>query len=132
MFDGIKFLKIVRYLKKNYSTAIFQTPPCAESSSLAATWSVWDLKFSLRSPISISGPKYSLKQLWFPEWGCNHDNDWANHPERLERVIAAISRSSLRESFTFLSVHFCNVTEEKAQKMLWKYGMDNVDVLEDY
>ena len=80
----------------------------------------WDNEFD------FSGPKYSIDYLSFRNWGNNHGNNWSSNPEKLERIIKAISLCSMKDSLKTLNVCQCRVSVEKAKELLSNYGMPNV------
>ena len=61
-------------------------------------------QFDLSSDIDFSGPKYRTTYLSFHYVGDREENDWENHPERLKRVIKAISLCSLKDSLKTINV----------------------------
>ena len=60
------------------------------------------------------------------------ENDWSSHPERLERVIKAISLSSMKDSLKTLNVYKWNMGVKEVEQMLEKYKLDNVQVTDAY
>ena len=59
----------------------------------------WDNDFD------FSGPHYSTNYLCFRNWGNNHDNNWSTNPEKLGRIIKAISLCSMKDSLQTLNVY---------------------------
>ena len=80
----------------------------------------WDNDFD------FSGPDYNTTYLSFFHWGNYHDNNWSTNPEKLGRIIKAISLCSMKKSLQTLSVPYCGVSVEKAKELLSTYGMANV------
>ena len=80
----------------------------------------WDNDFD------FSGPHYKTTYLSFGNWGINHDNNWSSNPEKLGRIIRAISLSSMKDSLQTLNVWSCGVSVQKVKEMLSTHGMPNV------
>ena len=140
-FDGDKLTKIDYYLdgldsalkgttKEVYTRLWIHSKQSLErvfkascnSSRLIIKWSKldWDNDFD------FTGPHYNTTYLSFNGWGNNHGNNWDANPEKLERIIKAISMCSMKDSLETLSVYGCGVTVQKVKKMLSAYGMRNV------
>ena len=85
----------------------------------------------LSSDIDLSGPHYSTSYLSFMFVGNLKENDWNSHPERLERVIKAISLCSMKDSLKTLNVWKWDIEVKKVEEMLKKYKLDNVQVIEE-
>ena len=82
----------------------------------------WDNDFD------FSGPHYNTTYLSFNQWGIYHDNNWSTNPEKLGRIIKAISLCSMRDSLRTLNVHSWGVTTQKVNEMLSFNGMSNVQL----
>ena len=82
----------------------------------------------LSSDIDFSGPHYNTSYLSFFGVGYLKENDWYSHPERLERVIKAISLCSMKDSLKTLHVYWWGIGLKKVEEMLEKYKLDNVIV----
>ena len=82
----------------------------------------WDNDFD------FSGPEYNTTYLSFCYWGNYHENNWRTNPERLGRIIKAISRCSMKDSLQTLNVYCCGVSVKKAKEMLSTNGMSNVQL----
>ena len=80
----------------------------------------WDNDFD------FSGPEYSTTYLSFYAWGNCHGDNWSGNPEKLGRIIKAISLCSMKDSLLTLNVYGCGVTIEKTKELLSTYGMPNV------
>ena len=92
------------------------------SSRLIIRWSKldWDNDFN------FSGPHYNNTYLSFCDWGNNHGNNWSANPEKLGRIIKAISLCSMKDSLQTLNVNGCGVSVQKTKEMLSANGMSNV------
>ena len=80
----------------------------------------WDNDFD------FSGPHYNTSYLSFLMWGNYHGNNWSTNPEKLGRIIKAISECSMKDSLQTLNVSYCGVTIHKVEEMLFTHGMSNV------
>ena len=85
-------------------------------------------QIDLSSDIDLSGPHYNTSYLSFMYVGSRKENDWENHPERLERVIIAISLSLMKDSLETLNVSCWDIGVKEVEKMLGKYKLGNVQV----
>ena len=74
----------------------------------------------------FSGPHYKTTYLSFNRWGNNHDNNWSTNPEKLGRIIKAISLCSMKDSLKTLNVYYCGVDGQKMKELLLTNGMLNV------
>ena len=97
----------------------------------SANWDNVAFEYSqidLSSDIDLSGPNYNTSYLLFDRVGYRKENYWQSHPEQLERVIKAISLSSMKDSLKGLSVHDWGIEVEEVEEMMKKYKLDNVRV----
>ena len=96
----------------------------SNSSRLIISYSKldWDTEFD------FSGSQYNTAYLSFSGWGNNHGNNWSANPEKLGRIIKAISLCSMKESLQTLNVYQCGVSVEKVKEMLSTHGMANVQL----
>jgi hypothetical protein len=64
-------------------------------------------------------------------WGCGkkYDNNWEEHPERLEGLLAAIANSQIKHSLEKIYVINCGVSEEQVREMVDKHGFTNIDYI---
>ena len=83
-------------------------------------------KLDWDSDFDFSGPHYSTTHLSFCMWGDYHDNNWSSNPEKMGRIIKAISLCSMKDSLRTLNVCRCGVTKQKVEEMLSANGMSNV------
>ena len=83
-------------------------------------------KLDWDSDFDFSGPHYNTTHLSFSYWGNNHGNNWSANPEKLGRIIKAISLCSMKDTLQTLNVYECGVSVEKVKEMLSTYGMPNV------
>ena len=80
----------------------------------------WDNDFD------FSGPKYNTTHLSFSQWGNGSGDNWSSNPEKLGRIIKAISLSSMKDSLQTLNVGGCGVSVQEVKEMLSTHGMANV------
>ena len=80
----------------------------------------WDNDFD------FSGPQYYTSYLSFYGWGSNYSNNWSTNPEKLGRIIKAISLCSMKDSLQTLNVAYWGVSVQKVKEMLSVNGMPNV------
>ena len=83
-------------------------------------------KLDWDSDFDFSGPEYKNTYLSFGSWGISHGNNWSSNPEKLGRIIKAISLCSMKDSLQTLNVHRCGVSVQKVMEMLSVNGMSNV------
>ena len=83
----------------------------------------WDNDFD------FSGPEYNTTYLSFACWGNGHENNWGLNPEKLGKIIKAISLCSMKDSLQKLNVYDCGVGVQKAKEMLSANGMSNVQFI---
>ena len=86
-------------------------------------------KLDWDSDFDFSGPHYNTAYLSFCHWGINHDSNWNSNPEKLGRIIKAISKCSMKDSLQTLNVCYCGVTKQKVEEMMSANGMSNVHKL---
>ena len=89
-------------------------------------------QIDLSSDINLLGPKYATTYLSFMGVGNRKENDWKNHPERLKRVIKAISACSLKDSLKTLNVYYSDVALKTVEEMLKEFKLDGIQVIEDF
>ena len=77
------------------------------------------------------GQDSKIKYLSFAYTGTYHENQWAEHPERLEWILAALSRSGAKETLKTLNVIDCGVAVDSVSKVLEALEMGHVEVVED-
>ena len=88
-------------------------------------------QIDLSSDIDLSGPEYKTTYLAFHYVGNREVNDWENNPERLKRVIKAISLCSLKDSLKTINVRKSDVSVKTVQEMLKEFKLDGIQVIED-
>ena len=94
----------------------------SNSSRLIISWCKldWDNDFD------FSGPHYNTTHLSFYGWGANYGNNWSTNPEKLGRIIKAISLCSMKNLLQTLNVIGCGVSVQKVKELLSTHGMTNV------
>ena len=83
----------------------------------------WDVDFD------FSGPHYNTTYLSFARWGDSIGDNWSTNPEKLGRIIKAISKCSMKDSLQTLNVCRCGVAVQEVEEMLSASGMSNVHLL---
>ena len=89
-------------------------------------------QIDLSSDIDLSSPEYATTYLSFHCVGDSKVNDWKNHPERLKRVIKAISLCSLKNSLKTINVWGSDVAVETVEEMLKEFKLDDIQVIQDF
>ena len=87
-----------------------------------------DSKLNWDKDFDFSGPHYNTTYLSFAWWGSNSNNNWSANPEKLGRIIKAISLCSMKDSLQKLNVHRCGVIIKKVKEMLSDNGLSNVQL----
>jgi hypothetical protein len=79
---------------------------------------------------SFSDRPSNLKQLDL--WGCgpHHENNWGEHPERMEGLLAAMAKTPIKHSLETIYID-CRVSEEQAREMLDRHGFTNIKDIYD-
>ena len=89
-------------------------------------------QIDLSSEIDLSSPDYNTSYLSFFGVGELNENSWSSHPERLERIIKAISLCSMKDSLKIINVCGWGIEAKEVEEMLGKYKLDNVQVIEKF
>jgi hypothetical protein len=105
---------------------------------------IWIIKFNnnlpLAQPISKQdierlkkGTFYSfvnkpskLKELSLYSCGTKYDNNWKEHPERLEGLLASMAKTQIKHSLNRITVHSCGVSKKLVLDMVNRHGFTNV------
>ena len=88
-------------------------------------------QIDLSSDIDLSGPEYRTTYLSFWQVGDRKENDWKNHPERLKRIIKAISLCSLKNSLKTINVYKSDVAVKTVEEMLKEFKLDGIKAIDD-
>ena len=88
-------------------------------------------QIDLSSDIDLSGPEYRTTYLSFMGVGNRKVNDWKTHPEKLKRIIKAISLCSLKDSLKTLNVRKWDVSVKTVEEMLKEFKLEGIQVIED-
>jgi hypothetical protein len=75
---------------------------------------------------SFANNPSKLEILWL--WGCGrkYDNNWGEHPERSEGLLAAMAKTQIKNSLETIYVDYCGVSEEKVREMVDRHGFTNI------
>ena len=69
----------------------------------------------------------NVERLGFWNSGGSSYSNWKAHPMRFESLVASIAKSQgLKDSLKTLYIKECDITKEKAQKVLNKYNLKSV------
>jgi hypothetical protein len=72
-------------------------------------------------------PKESkLKTLELEGCGINHDNNWEEHLERLEGLLAAMAKTPIKDSLEDILVGYCGLSEEQVREIMDRHGFHNI------
>jgi hypothetical protein len=63
--------------------------------------------------------------------GISHNNDWSKHPERLEGLLAALAKTSMKNSLQEIDVKDCGMRKKKVMEMVEKHGLTNIKEIFD-
>ena len=88
-------------------------------------------QIDLSSDVDFSGPVYTTSYLSFRGVGNRNANEWKAHPERLKRVLKAVSQCSLKDSLKTLDVFACDVEAKQVEEMLREFELNDVKVVEE-
>jgi hypothetical protein len=81
---------------------------------------------------SFATTQSKLKKLSFEGCGINHDNDWKEHPERLEGLLKAMAKTPIKDSLEKIWTRWCGVSEEQVKKMVEDYGFTKIKEINSY
>jgi hypothetical protein len=81
---------------------------------------------------SFANNPSKLKQLSFNECGGNYGNNWNEHPERLEGLLAAMAKTQIKHSLERIDVTFCRVSKEQLREMKHRHRFTNVKMFDAY
>ena len=118
------FFRLLKFSKKAFETTMKASANCDRIVFCLC-------QIDLSSDIDLSGPEYRTTYLSLWRIGDQKENDWKNHPERLKRVIKAISLCSLKDSLKTLNVRKSDVAVKTVQEMLKEFKLDGIQVIED-
>jgi hypothetical protein len=82
---------------------------------------------------SFANNPSKLIRLGLDRCGRNYDNNWEEHPERLEGLLAAMTKTQLKHSLEIIWVNNCGVDEEQVNEMVDKHRFTNIKEIDaDY
>ena len=85
----------------------------------------WDQDFDFK------GPFYNIKYFGLPLWGDHSEDGWSTAPDKLRRIIKAISESSMKQTIRTINVPACGVSVQKVKDFLNLYELNDVKVAEE-
>ena len=97
-----------------------------KTSRVIFSWS----KIDLSSDLDLEGPEYSISYLGFNQTGEEHGNNWKNQPEKFERLIKAISMTSMKSSIETINIFKCGLNIEEVKTIFSNYDMESVNVID--
>jgi hypothetical protein len=80
---------------------------------------------------SFSNNPSILIQLNLWGSGDKYGNNWREHPERLEGLLAAMAKTQIKHSLEEIRVCLCGVSEEQAKEMMDRHGFTNIKEIVD-
>ena len=96
-------------------------------------------KLDCDDDLDFEGPSYKISYLSLERWGdcwsaaCAgqwYGDDWSTDPTKIERIIKAISMSSMNSSLQTLNIQKSGITYRTAKSFLEAYGMPNAIVVD--
>ena len=74
---------------------------------------------------NMEGSKIEVLSFWY--CGGSACSNWKSHPMRFENLVASIAKSQgLMDSLKKFSIPYCEITKEKALRVLNKYNLKSV------
>jgi hypothetical protein len=81
---------------------------------------------------SFANNPSKLKILNLYQSGDKYGNNWEEHPERLEGLLAAMAKTQIKHSLERIGVIYCGVDKKKMKKMVDRHGFTNVKQIDIY
>jgi CRISPR/Cas system type I-B associated protein Csh2 (Cas7 group RAMP superfamily) len=81
---------------------------------------------------SFANNPSKLKSLSLNQSGEKYDNNWKEHPERLEGLLAAMAKTQIKHSLKEIDVDDCGVSKEQVREMVDRHGFTNVKEINAY
>jgi hypothetical protein len=79
---------------------------------------------------SFANSPSNIKDLNLWSCGSHHDNNWKEHPERLEGLLAAMAKTPIKDSLEKIWVSSCGVNKWQIRKMLDRHGFTNIKFID--
>ena len=89
-------------------------------------------KIDWEQDFDFKGPVYNIKYFGLPFWGDFSEDGWSSAPDKLRRIIKAISESSMKETLGTINLYQCGVSVEKIKDFLTFYELNDVKVVEEH
>ena len=115
--------------KFKFSKEGFENIVRASSNSNWVEFSICQIDLS--SDIDFSGPEYKTSYLSLWWIGNQAENDWKNHPDRLKRVLKAISMCSLKDSLKTMNIRNSGFDIKTVEDMLTEFKLGNIKITKD-
>mmetsp|Transcript_7133 Transcript_7133/g.6326 ORF Transcript_7133/g.6326 Transcript_7133/m.6326 type:complete len:260 (+) Transcript_7133:859-1638(+) len=64
---------------------------------------------------------------------CGHSDvsmKWNKYPKRFENIVAAISKSNLKDSLETININYCNITPDEVKELLKKYNITHIKIVQ--
>jgi hypothetical protein len=79
---------------------------------------------------SFANNPSKLKRLSLYRCGVMYDNNWKEHPERLEGLLAAMAKTQIKHSLERINVEDCGVSKEQVREMVDRHEITNIDYID--
>jgi hypothetical protein len=79
---------------------------------------------------SFTNNPSKLKILSLYTSGEQYDNNWKEHPERLEGLLAAMTKTQIKHSLKEIWIQWCGVSQEQVREMVDRHGFTNVTFID--
>jgi hypothetical protein len=75
---------------------------------------------------TFSNRQSKLEELHLQGCGAKYGNNWKDHPERLEGLLAAMAKTPIKHSLVGIYLLGCGVSEEQVWEMVDKHRFTNI------
>ena len=104
----------------SFSTSDLQSVISSASHINTLSFTRW--KFNIKGSLILTGPRHTIKRLYFKNWGDKNLSGWISHPEKLEILIKAITDSEIIDSIEELRIKDKKLNYNKVQQILNNTG----------
>ena len=105
----------------SFSKLNFEQTVKASAKSQRIVFCAWI--FDSNTDFNFIGPAYTTSYLSLRYVGNKSKNSWKTHPERLKRIVKAISECSLKDSLNTIDVCGWDVEVAEVEKMLEEFAL---------
>ena len=99
-----------------------------KASSNCTRFIIRNSKINCENEFDFSGPSYNISYFSLSYCGDYHQDGWSTNPERLGKIIKAISESTMKNKLTTFNINQWGVGVPVAKSLLVAYGMPDVIV----